>query len=129
MKARYSPRPGVEFEIEGSTQKDIFTALAQTDEVFGERNCGVCDSSLLYFKVRNSTAKQGKNKGKTFLYFEVVCRECGCYLPLGQHNNDQGTLFPDRKIANADGEMVYDTDYRGWRKPIFRKEEKEEEEN
>lgn len=127
MKARYRPRPEVEFELEGATPKDIFTLLAQTDEVFGEQMCGACESDNIYFKVRNSTAKKGKNKGKTFTYFEVVCRNCGCYLPIGQHNNDQGTLFPDRKVLDEKtGSPMYDKKYHGWRKSALRKEEEEE---
>jgi hypothetical protein len=125
LRAKYRPNERVEFEVEGASHKDVFTALAQLDEVFGEPDCGACESSDIYFKVRNSTAKQGKNKGKTFTYFEHVCRSCGCFLPIGQHNNDQGTLFPDRKIANDKGEMVYDKKHRGWRKPALRKDEEE----
>lgn len=126
MRARFRPNDRVEFEIEGATPKDIFTELAQTEEVFGEPYCGACESPDIYYKVRNSTAKKGKNTGKTFTYFEIVCRTCGCFLPIGQHNNDKGTLFPDRKVAGADGTPVYDTKRRGWRKSALRKDEEED---
>lgn len=124
MKARYRVNDRIEFEIEGETQKDIFGTLAQTFEIFGE-DCGHCGSKDTYPKVRTTTAKQGKNKGKSFTYYEVACRECGHFLPLGQHNSDAGTLFPDRKVQDTSGELVYDKQYRGWRKSTFRKEEEE----
>jgi hypothetical protein len=125
MKARRRLNNNLEIELEGEKQKDLFAELAQADEVFGESKCGWCGEGNLCFRVRNSTAKQGKNKGKTFTYFEIVCRDCGCYLPMGQHNTDAGTLFPDRKIMNENGDLVYDRENRGWRRPSVRAESEE----
>jgi hypothetical protein len=110
MKARYRPNDKIEFEIEGQAHTDLFGALAELDEVFGEPTCGNCESEDIYFRKRKVTAKEGKNKGKTFTYYEMLCRGCGHYLPYGQHR-EGGTLFPDRKI---NGE--YDKKARGWRR-------------
>lgn len=127
MKAIYRPTERVEFHIEGETPKDIFMGLAQTHEVFGESQCGQCGSTNIHYKVRSSTAKKGKNVGKSFTYYEIACGSCQCYLAVGQHNNDKGTLFPDRKLVDdhgeyviKDGKKVFDKDYLGWRKPQFR---------
>jgi hypothetical protein len=134
VKVRFRPTEQIEFEIEGATQKDLFQALAQTNEVFGEPNCGNCGWENIYYNVRNSTAKKGKNAGKTFTYFEIVCRKCGHYLPIGQHNNDKGTLFPDRKLVDEngeyvieDGKKVFDKTKKGWRKPTIGRQDHDDE--
>jgi hypothetical protein len=112
IKVRFRPTPNLEFELEGATHKDIFALLAEATEL-AEPNCGACESDDIYYRVRNVTTKSGPRKGKSYTYYEMVCRACGCVLKYGVHNNDRGTLFPDRKV---DGE--YDRENHGWRKPV-----------
>lgn len=126
MKLNYRVNEKLSFEVDADGQKQIFEALATLDEVFGERQCGQCKNTDIYFHVRNVTAQKGKNKGKTFTYYELTCRKCGAFLPFGQHL-EGGTLYPNRKLDGEDGERVFDKDHLGWRKPNFRQEDEEEE--
>ncbi len=122
MKVRYRPNRNIEFEIEAEGQKEVFKELATTTEVFGESCCGNCESEDIYFRVRTVTAKEGKNKGKVFTYYEMVCHECGHYLPYGQHQQG-GTLFPSRFLGAGD-DKSFDKEHRGWRKQTgFQEEE------
>lgn len=120
MKVKYRPNDRLEFEIEGTQQKELFEKLGELDEIFGEAVCGNCEDENLAFRVRKVTPKEGKNKGKTFAYYELVCRDCGHFLAFGQHQQN-GTLFPKRKIE-VDGQEVYDKERKGWRPPLRREE-------
>jgi hypothetical protein len=44
MKLIYKPNAKLEFELEGSGQKEIFKELALIQEIFGEEKCGICGS-------------------------------------------------------------------------------------
>ena len=81
--------PFVQFEIEGNTPKDLFKALSETQEVFGEQTCGLCQGTNLRFVTR----VVGK-----FSYHELLCNDCQGKLAFGQNNNDSGHLFPKRKL-------------------------------
>lgn len=56
----------------------------QKISVFAEVNrCTCCGSGDLYIGYRKVTAKEGKNAGKTFEYYDFTCRSCGAKANLG----------------------------------------------
>ena len=42
MKVKYRVGDKLEFELEGSGQKEIFKELAIIQEIFAEEKCGLC---------------------------------------------------------------------------------------
>jgi hypothetical protein len=88
MKVKYTDRNGAfSVELEGDTQKDIFSQLAKFQEVFGESSCGKCGSTNLKFVVRAIDDNE---------YFEIRCMDCGAKLAFGVHKKGGG-LFPKKK--------------------------------
>ena len=87
MKAKYKVGDRLEFELEGSGQKELFKEISSIQEIFGENACGLCQSDDLRFVVRNVEDND---------YFEIRCNKCGAILSYGQHKKG-GTLFPKRK--------------------------------
>jgi len=111
MKSSYQVRPDLRVEVEAATQKDLFTALAQAREIFGETCCGLCGDTAIVPVAR--TVTQGK---KVYDYHEWHCLGCGARLSLGSHM-EGGTLFPQRKLDAAgkpDREHGSNGDHRGW---------------
>lgn len=90
MKVKYKPNAKLEFELEGSGQKEIFKELATVQEIFSEEKCGVCKKDHIKFVVRNVDSND---------YYEMRCLSCGATLAFGQHKKG-GTLFPKRKDEN-----------------------------
>ena len=90
MKVKYRPSTKLEFELEGSGQKEIFKELAVVQEIFYEEHCDVCKKDNLKFVVRNVDGND---------YYEIRCLSCGSVLSFGQHKKG-GTLFPKRKDEN-----------------------------
>lgn len=92
MKLRYKANNKLEFEVEGTGQKEIFKEIAAIQEIFGEDNCGMCGNNNVKFVVRNVDNND---------YFELKCCDvkCGAVLSFGQHKKG-GTLFPKRKDEN-----------------------------
>lgn len=123
MKAQIRLK-NVVVEVEGSTQKDLFTALAGASEVFGEEACGLCKGDKIRPVVRNVTSKK-----KDYTYYEFHCLnpKCRARLSIGVNLGDAGTLFPQRKL-NKDGKPDRDEgtygDHNGWTK--YKGEPKEE---
>jgi len=101
MKVLYKANDKLQFELEGSGQKEIFKELAMIQEIFSEEKCGECGSTNLKFVVRNVDGND---------YYELRCNDCGAILGFGQHKKG-GTLFPKRK----DDEGNY-LPKRGWHK-------------
>ena len=87
MKVKYKANDRLEFELEGSGQKEIFKELALIQEIFGETKCALCGSTNLRFIVRSVEGND---------YYELRCNDCGAVLAFGQHKKG-GTLFPKRK--------------------------------
>lgn len=87
MKVKYKVGDKLEFELEGSGQKEIFKELAIIQEIFAEEHCGLCESHNLKFTVRTVEGND---------YYELRCADCGAVLAFGQHKKG-GTLFPKRK--------------------------------
>lgn len=101
MKVKYKPNSKLEFELEGSGQKEIFKELATVQEIFSEEKCGLCKKDHIKFVVRNVDGND---------YYEMRCLSCGAALAFGQHKKG-GTLFPKRKDENNNW-----LDNNGWHK-------------
>ena len=115
MKLRFKPSPYFEFEIEGTTQKDFFQAIADIGEIFTDEPCGVCKSTDTRYRVRNVDSNN---------FFEKVCNKCFARLAFGQHKKTPGSLFPKRKFEDGS----YDVKNQGWSKWIPPEDDEEEEE-
>jgi len=91
MKVQYKVNPQTIIEQEVGNQKDAFQFLAEVNEVFGESQCGKCDSTDLKFVTREAA------KGtQVFRFYEVHCKKCFARLQYGQHSTGE-TLFPKRQ--------------------------------
>lgn len=101
MKALYNVNGKLQFEVEGSGQKELFKELATIQEIFGEEKCGSCNKDSIRFVVRNVEDND---------YYELRCHDCGAVLSFGQHKKG-GTLFPKRK----DDQGNY-LPHKGWHK-------------
>ena len=76
MKVKYRVGDKLEFELEGSGQKEIFKELAIIQEIFAEEKCGLCGKNNLRFVVRTVDSND---------YYELRCNDCGAVLAFGQH--------------------------------------------
>lgn len=116
MKAVYRVNPKLSIEVEGSNQKELFSALASATEVFGEKECGQCAGEVVFAK-RNVDGND---------FFEMACinPECRARLSIGQSKQRPGELFPIRKIITSGPEKgkpsrkkgEYDTEAQGYTK-------------
>lgn len=104
MKVKYKVGDRLEFELEGSGQKEIFKELATIQEIFAEEKCGLCSSTNLRFVVRNVDSND---------YYELRCNDCGAVLAFGQHKKG-GTLFPKRK--DDEGNWLPNKGWHKWQK-------------
>ena len=88
MKVKYQTKNGrISVELEGDSQREIFSQIAKFQEVFEETMCGKCGSENLRFVVRNVDDN---------LYYELRCMDCQAKLAVGSHKKGGG-LFPKRK--------------------------------
>lgn len=89
MKVRVRASKNVTVEAEGNDHKELFSQLAQLQEVFGEEKCGKCGGENLAFVVREVEGNH---------FYELHCRNpnCRAKLPFGAHKKGD-TLFPKRK--------------------------------
>ncbi len=103
------------FQFEAPSQKEMFKAIAATQEIFAEDACGACQSTKIRYVVREV---------KGDFYHEIQCTECGSKLAFGQSKVKQGELFPIRKLVTEGPEKgkpdrkkgVYDNENHGWTK-------------
>lgn len=98
-------------EIDGESHTELWSKLAQIDEVFGEKECGKCGSSIRY------TTRQGeKSNGKKFTCYELVCNSLSCYAKksFGVKDDQNNTMFPHRK--DGDGNYLPDNGWTRWNK-------------
>ena len=93
MEATFEVTPKLRVNVTGGNQKELFYALARTQEVFGNDKCGACNSPHVRFVVRE--VSDGKKEHK---YYEIHCTnfKCRAKLAFGQHATGD-TLFPKRK--------------------------------
>lgn len=104
MKLKYKVSDRLEFEVDGTGQKEVFKELATIQEIFGEEKCGVCGKDSIRFVVRNIDDND---------YYELRCSDCGSVLAFGQHKKG-GTLFPKRK--DDDGKYLPNKGWYKWNK-------------
>ena len=71
MKLSYKVNDRLTFEVEGSGQKEVFKELALIQEIFGEKQCGLCKNNDLRFLVRTVEGND---------YYEIKCSSCGGLL-------------------------------------------------
>ena len=90
MKISYKVNDNVTLEAEGDGQKEIFKELAMLQEIFAEKECGLCKSPNIRYVCRTVEGND---------YYEVKCSDCYANLSFGQHKKG-GTLFPKRKDEN-----------------------------
>lgn len=87
MKAKFNVTPNLQLELEAPNQKELFRALANVQEVFGNFRCGKCKKTNLKFVVRTVDDND---------YYELHCQDCFAKLGFGSHKKGD-TLFPKRK--------------------------------
>jgi hypothetical protein len=104
MKLRYLANKRLNIEIDAESPKDAFKQLASFQEIFGEEQCGKCQSEELQFRVRTVEGND---------YYELMCKGCFAKLSFGQHKVGNG-LFPKRKLQDGS----YDKESKGWHKWI-----------
>ena len=104
MKALYNVNGKLQFEVEGSGQKELFKELATIQEIFGEEKCSACNKTNIRFVVRNVESND---------YYELRCNDCGSVLSFGQYKKG-ATLFPKRK--DDDGNYLPNKGWYKWTK-------------
>lgn len=92
MKGQFKVSGNLVLEVEAESSKDMFGKLAEMQEVFGEKKCGLCESTNLKFAVRKATS--GK---KEFTYYELHCNDCFARLSFGQ-SQDTKSIYPKRRL-------------------------------
>jgi hypothetical protein len=89
MEAQYRTLSGrLTVRVEGKDHKELFRALAESQEIFdSESKCGCCQSESLRFTVRT---REGND------YYKLVCADCAATFDFGQ--TKQGArLYPKRR--------------------------------
>ena len=92
-------------ELEADTASDAFEALASTEEVFGNSNCGACGSEAKFVVRTNDSGD----------FYEMKCdnSKCRAKLSFGKHKKGGG-LFPKRKDGDKwlenSGWVIYKPD-------------------
>ena len=69
MKLKYKVNDKLEFELEGSGQKEVFKELATIQEIFGEESCGVCGIIMFIFQIVAGTSGKKKKIRTNCLFF------------------------------------------------------------
>lgn len=78
-------------KVEGETPKELFQRMAAAYEVFNEHTCGLCNSSDI--RPLHRTAQN-------YNFYEYECRNCFARLSMGQLQDNNGGLFPVRKLMD-----------------------------
>ena len=92
-------------ELEADTASDAFEALASTEEVFGNTNCGACGSEARFVVRTNDSGD----------FYEMKCEspKCRARLSFGKHKKGGG-LFPKRRDGDKwlenNGWVIYKPD-------------------
>jgi hypothetical protein len=80
-----------QIKVEADTAKDLFENMAMVYEVFNETCCGLCGSTNI---------RPVHRVADKYHFYEYHCQEPGCWarLSLGQLHDNNGALFPVRKL-------------------------------
>lgn len=110
--------PKLWVEVEAKSQKELFFSMAEIGDVFGESQCGCCESTNIKPVVRTSKSKDGK---KTYQYPEYHCMDCTARLTICLNNDDSGTLYAMRKLTDNNEPATGSKkgkfgDHKGWTK-------------
>jgi len=101
MKVKYITMDRrLEAQVEGSSQKEIFKAISDFQEIFEHEACGNCGSVETVFQVRSVDGND---------FYQKSCTSCRAALSYGQTKVGD-RLFPKRK--DKDGN--WDNTSRGW---------------
>ena len=93
-------------QVSGDTMKDVFTQLADLQEVFGITQCGKCENDDLQYTVRTVDDND---------YYELRCKNLSCRARLSFGVNKKGGgLFPKRK--DKDDKWLPDGGWMKWDK-------------
>lgn len=98
------------FQIEGTTQAELFRGIATVQGLVPDRVCGLCGSENIRYSVRDVDDNS---------YYEVGCMKCGAALKFGQNKSPKGGLFIHRKLdSNGKPDFKNGTygEHRGWTK-------------
>lgn len=91
MKVQIKINPATILEVDGETPLDVFTKLAQLEEVFSIDRCGLCGSPV------HHVAREASG----FMFYELRCqnikKDCGAALRFGQPKEGKGILFVQKK--------------------------------
>jgi hypothetical protein len=73
-------------------ESDSVLECVQKISVFSEvQKCGCCQGENLFISYRKVNPKEGKNAGKSFEYYDFVCRDCGAKANIGMYQT--GGIF------------------------------------
>lgn len=102
MKLKRTLQNGMEVEVEGKSQTDIWDQLAEFDEVFGDTTCV---AKIKGEVVKSDKVRFVKRTVDDNDYYELMCVDQGSPLfgykkAFGQHKKG-GTLFPKRDIPEG----------------------------
>jgi len=103
MKLKYTTKnQRITVEVEGDSQRDLFSEIGKVQEVFEQDTCGKCGNDDVKFVVRTVDDNQ---------YHELRCVSCGARLSFGA-NKKGGGLFPKRK--DGEGNWLPDGGWVKW---------------
>jgi hypothetical protein len=100
VKVTYTtPTNRLTLELDVTTGKQAFEAVAAMQELFEEPCCGKCKSQAIRFECREHDGNK---------YYKMRCQACYATLDFGQNKDNRG-LFAKRK--DKDGNWMPDN---GW---------------
>ena len=103
MKLQYTTKnKRITVEVEGDSQRDLFSEIGKVQEVFEQDTCGKCGHDDIKFVVRTVDDNQ---------YYELRCANCGARLSFGAMKKGGG-LFPKRK--DGEGNWLPDGGWVKW---------------
>lgn len=103
------------FQVEGETEKELFTDIARVQEVFNHNKCGKCGNTNVKYVCR----KDSDNND----WLEIVCQDFKCRAKLTYGvTKTEGQVFPrvrwnnlsETNQENRKDEKAYADEHKGW---------------
>lgn len=69
------------------------------------KGCTCCGETSIYLSHRKVTPKVGANAGKSFVYYDFVCRACGAKANIGMYNGG-GIFLKEFKTYEKDADAA-----------------------